>query len=246
VTYHHLVLIGLSGSGKSTIGPRLARRLDLLYVDTDKSVVARTSKPIHEIFASEGEPVFRAYEREAVREAVAGPRAVISTGAGAPINPANRALLWEGNTVVWLDAPIEVLVARLSRSDRPGRERRPLLDGDAASKLPALLEARRPIYESAHVRVETDAARPDVVVTEILRRINPLTRRPRWQATLALDAGHAEIAPDPPFASPYGGGAGGGGIASARSAPPLTTPPPGDSGHRPTPPAHVASRVVRS
>ena len=173
MNYHHVILVGLSGSGKSTIGPRLARRLDLLFVDTDRSVVARAGKPIEEIFATAGEPTFRAFEREAVREAVAGPRAVISTGAGAPIDHTNRALLWEENVVVWLDAPLEVLVTRLGRSDRPGRERRPLLNGDAAARLPALLDARRPIYETAHVRVGTGTARPDVVVSDILRRINP-------------------------------------------------------------------------
>lgn len=179
--FHHIVLVGLSGSGKSTIGPRLARRLDLLFVDTDRSVVARAGKSIDEIFSESGEPTFRAYEREAVREAVAGPRAVISTGAGAPIDATSCAALWEGNAVVWLDAPIDVLTARLGRSDRPGRERRPLLADDAATRLPALLEARRPVYEAAHIRVGTGAARPDVVVAEILRRVrsSPVRRTAR-------------------------------------------------------------------
>ena len=191
MNYHHVVLVGLSGSGKSTIGPRLARRLDLLFLDTDRSVVARAGMPIDEIFAMHGEPSFRSFEREAVREAVAGPRAVISTGAGAPVDVTNRSLLWEGNAVIWLDAPIEVLVTRLGRSDRPGRERRPLLDGDAASRLPALLEARRPIYESAHLRVGTGAARPDVVVSEILRRIVAVDHAPGTHARERRLAGRA-------------------------------------------------------
>lgn len=194
MNYHHLVLVGLSGSGKSTIGPRLARRLDLLFVDTDRSVVARAGMPIDEIFATHGEPSFRAFEREAVREAVAGPRAVISTGAGAPVDGTNRALLWEGNAVIWLDAPIDVLVTRLGRSEWPGRERRPLLNGNAASRLPALLAARRPVYESAHFRVGTGLARPDVVVTEILRRLDGVkpggrrrdTRAPKRSAWSSL------------------------------------------------------------
>jgi shikimate kinase len=196
MTYYHVILVGLSGSGKSTIGPRLARRLDLPFVDTDRSVVARVGKPIDEIFATAGEPTFRAFERAAVREAVAGPRAVISTGAGAPVDLANRALLWDGNAVVWLDAPLDVLVTRLGRSDRPGRERRPLLSDDVAARLPSLLEARRPIYESAHVRVGTGAARPTVVVSEILRRINPTQSHVRRRVARG---GGTRSAGTPPF-----------------------------------------------
>jgi len=118
VNFHHVVLVGLSGSGKSTIGPRLARRLDLLFIDTDKTVVARAGCPIDEIFATRGEATFRAFEREAVREAIAGPRSVIATGGGAPVDPENFRQLWEGNAVIWLDAPMEVLISRMEGSQR--------------------------------------------------------------------------------------------------------------------------------
>ncbi len=199
MTFHHVVLVGLSGTGKSTVGPRLARRLDLLYVDTDRRVVERAGLPIDQVFATQGEGAFRAYEREAVRDAVAGPRSIIATGAGAPVDPTNRALLWEGNAVVWLDAPLEVLVARLERSDRPGRERRPLLqDGGAAARLPVLLEARRPIYSSAHVRVETGVARPEVVVAEILRLLDSTGSAPRALTPCPSPGGRGETGKPPP------------------------------------------------
>lgn len=172
MNYHHIVLVGLSGSGKSTIGPRLASRLDRLYVDTDKSVVARAGTSIETLFATRGEAFFRSYEREAVREAVAGPRAVIATGGGAPVDEENRRRLWDGNAVVWLDAPIEVLIRRLEGSHRSGRERRPLLaDGGAAIRLPTLLASRGPIYGQAHFRIESGVTRPDTVVARILTEL---------------------------------------------------------------------------
>lgn len=198
MNFHHVVLVGLSGSGKSTIGPRLARRLDLLFIDTDKTVVARAGCPIDEIFATRGEATFRAFEREAVREAIAGPRSVIATGGGAPVDPENFRQLWEGNAVIWLDAPMEVLISRMEGSQRAGREKRPLLaNGGARLRLPALLEARAPIYSQAHVRVETGVVRPEVVVTEIIRQVRPGQTRTR-----STSRGNAAASASPPANTP--------------------------------------------
>ncbi len=195
MNFHHVVLVGLSGSGKSTIGPRLARRLDLLFVDTDKAVVARAGCRIDEIFATRGEATFRALEREAVREAVAGPRSVIATGGGAPMDPENFRQLWEGNVVIWLDAPMEVLVFRMEGSLRSGREKRPLLaDGGARLRLPALLETRAPFYSQAHVRVETGTQRPEMIVTEIIRQVRRGQPRTRGTSRVTRHARH--VTPD--------------------------------------------------
>lgn len=176
--WRHVVLVGLSGCGKSTIGPRLARQLGLPFTDTDRNVVHRAGRTIDDIFASDGEAAFRQLERVAVSEAVAGQPSVIATGAGAPMDEGSRTLLWDGNAVVWLDVPVDVLVARLERTDRPGRERRPMLQGGGpAVRLPALLEARRPVYASAHVHVQVGGARPADVVATIWRQLHATLSR---------------------------------------------------------------------
>jgi shikimate kinase len=161
-SFHHLVLIGLSGSGKSTVGRLLAVRLDLDFVDTDELIVSREGRSIPEIFAHSGEEAFRECERRAVASAVDGPPAVIATGGGAPIDGRNRAALWEGNAVVWLDAPVAVLAARVGAAGG-----RPLLAGGAEARLAQLRAAREPLYALAHLRVQTGNRSPESVAIEI-------------------------------------------------------------------------------
>jgi shikimate kinase len=160
-----VVLVGLSGSGKSTVGRRLARSLGRPFVDTDAMVEAAAGEDIPRIFATAGEAAFRALERAAVAQAIAGPPAVIATGGGAPVDEGNRAALWRGNLVIWLDAPISTLVARLGS----GGAGRPLLAGeDPAPRLAALAEAREAIYRQAHARIDTARHTPAGVVSAIL------------------------------------------------------------------------------
>jgi shikimate kinase len=168
----HVVLVGLSGSGKSTVGRLLAARLGRAFVDTDDLVVALAGCSIPDLFAREGEVAFRAVERRAVAGAVGGPPAVIATGGGAPTDATNRAALWRGNLVVWLDAPVEALAARVGAAGTG----RPLLAGGAAERLVGLAEARRPVYASAHLRLETDGRPPEAVAAEIVAALGGTDR----------------------------------------------------------------------
>jgi shikimate kinase len=162
------VLVGLSGSGKSTVGRALAQRLDRTFVDTDDLIVQRTGTPIPRLFAERGEPAFRALEREAVAEALAGPSAVIATGGGAPVDAESRQRLWEGNLVVWLDAPVEALVSRVGAAG----DGRPLLAGGVSVRLAALRTAREPVYSVAHVHVQTEALGIEGTVEAILAHVS--------------------------------------------------------------------------
>lgn len=137
------VLIGLMGSGKSSIGRRLAKYLDLPLIDLDDYIVEKMGKSIPEIFADEGEEAFRDMESEALAE-VLGKRAVIATGGGAVMREANRALLKQHPPVIWLKATPEFLAGRID-----GDSNRPLIaTGGTLQKLQKLAEIRYPIYEA--------------------------------------------------------------------------------------------------
>ncbi|MBI3973255.1 MAG: shikimate kinase [Chloroflexi bacterium] len=163
--FKHVVLVGLSGTGKSTAGRLLAARLGRTFLDTDDLIVERAGRSIPEIFARDGEPAFRALEREAVRLAVDGPPAVIATGGGAPVNEANRRALWDGSFVVWLHASVDTLVGRLGQS---GHGRPLLAAAGPAARLSELLAQREPIYATAHARLDADTLTAAEIVEHIV------------------------------------------------------------------------------
>ncbi|HET9444488.1 MAG TPA: shikimate kinase, partial [Acidimicrobiales bacterium] len=102
----HVLLVGMMGSGKTTVGRRLARELGWDYLDSDEQVCRRTGRTVREIFEADGEAAFRAEEKRALAEAAgAGRPTVISVAGGAVLDPDNRRILSEAGTVVWLDAP---------------------------------------------------------------------------------------------------------------------------------------------
>ena len=153
------MLIGFSFTGKTTVARLLARRLRWRAVDTDREIRERTGQTPQEVFAGRGEAAFRAIERQVLADLCRRQRQVISTGGGAPIDPSNRAALFDGNVVVLLDASPETILDRLLRS--ASGERRPMLDSaDPLDRIRRLKAERDPVYRQAHLVVETERLSP--------------------------------------------------------------------------------------
>ncbi len=169
----NIVLIGFSGTGKSVVARRLARRLGWRHVDLDSEIVRREGRPIHAIFATSGEAAFRALEQREVERACGRSHQVIATGGGAVINPRSREVLRRDNLVILLDAAPETIHQRLSQSRRG--ERRPLLEAaDPLVRIRALKAEREAIYRlAAHEVVRTDELSPD----EVVEHLEALVRR---------------------------------------------------------------------
>jgi shikimate kinase len=148
-----IVLVGLMGVGKSTVGRRLAKRLAMAFVDSDEEIEKAAGCRITDIFERFGEPAFRDGERRVIARLIEGSPKVVATGGGAFIDPRTRALILEQCTAVWLDADIDTLAERVSR-----RDHRPLLKGkDPATLLRDLAAVRNPIYAEAHLHVRSEA-----------------------------------------------------------------------------------------
>jgi shikimate kinase len=146
-----LVLVGAPGSGKSTVGSLLAQRWGEPFADVDAVIEARAGKSVAEIFADEGEPVFRAFEEAATAELLREP-GVLALGGGAVLSPATRAALRRGYRVVWLQVSVPQAVRRVGLN-----EARPLLLGNVRGRLVKLLNERTPLYaEVATQAVDTD------------------------------------------------------------------------------------------
>jgi shikimate kinase len=149
-----MILVGLMGSGKSTIGKLLASRLSLPLVDSDKMIIAEEGKDIPSIFAEVGEAGFRNIESACLKEALNSYEdQVIATGGGAVLSQENRSLMKKHRKVVWLDASPETLAKRIA-----GDRNRPLLDDvDPLEKMKALTVQRNPLYaEIADLKIDTE------------------------------------------------------------------------------------------
>lgn len=165
----NLILVGLMGAGKSTVGAEAARRLGLAFLDTDRMVEEAAGRSVAAIFATEGEAGFRRREAEAVALACSGDGQVIATGGGAVLDPVNRQGLWRAGLVVWLDAPPEALAGRLPLSGD-----RPLLAdqgvrGELQRRLDELLGERHALYAQAHRRLDVAAITRDEAIEEVVR-----------------------------------------------------------------------------
>jgi shikimate kinase len=159
-----IVLVGLMGAGKSTVGRRLARRLGLPFVDSDEEIERAAAHEIGEIFGRFGEAGFRDGERRVLRRLIAGEPKVIATGGGAFMDAETRALILDRCVAVWLEADVETLARRVSR-----RDTRPLLAGK--EPLPFLAElaaVRNPVYAEAHLRVPSQSGPHERTVDRIV------------------------------------------------------------------------------
>lgn len=160
----HVVLVGMMGVGKSSLARRLGRALHRPVFDTDAEIMTRTGRTIPEIFEADGEPAFRDLEVAVLADLLARPEPSVIAGAGGIVlRPENRAALHRAGTVVWLRAPVEVLLTRVARGTH-----RPALAEDPEGTLRAMESDRDVLYaEVADVTIDTDR-RFDTILTEIL------------------------------------------------------------------------------
>jgi shikimate kinase len=166
VTVKHVVLVGLMGAGKTTVGGAVAQRLGRPFVDTDDLVEATSGRAVVDIFATGGEAEFRELERNAVADACAAPApSVIACGGGAVLDPESRRRLRAAGFVVWLQAPPAVLAERAGRGGS-----RPLLTGGGAqATLERLASVREAAYEStADVTIDTEGRTVDEVAEAVV------------------------------------------------------------------------------
>ncbi len=162
-----IVLVGMMGVGKSTVGRRLAARLGLHFVDADEEIEKAAGMSVTEIFQRYGEPYFRDGERRVIARLMDGAPKVIATGGGAFMQDETRRLILDAAIAVWLDADIDILVERVGR-----RESRPLLkDRDPRIVLTELAAIRNPIYALAPIHVKSIAAPHEVAVDSIMEQL---------------------------------------------------------------------------
>jgi len=154
----NVILIGFMGTGKTSIGRRVAQGLGFDFVDTDEQIVAGAGMPIAEIFAERGEEGFRDLETSVLSLAASGQNQVIATGGGAVLREENRKVLAKSGYVIWLNASPEAILGRVSRN-----QERPLLrTADPLATIREMLKQREPLYSgTADFIIETDGLSPE-------------------------------------------------------------------------------------
>jgi len=160
----HIVLVGLMGAGKTSVGKRLAAALGLPFVDSDHAIEESARMTIPEIFEKRGEAEFRAGERKVIARLLCEPTQVIATGGGAFMDPETRARIQQGGLSLWLKAELPVLMRRVLR-----RGNRPLLqNADPEATMRGLIEARYPTYALADITVLSEEVAHEVMVKAVM------------------------------------------------------------------------------
>jgi shikimate kinase len=169
-----IFLVGMMGSGKSSVGRVLAEKLGYRFFDTDVLIERIAAQSITDIFATEGEAYFRELETGVLNQLSAETRCAIATGGGIVLKPLNWSYLHYG-LIVWLDAPVELLVARLAEDTT-----RPLLEGvNLLNQLQSLLDARRNLYAQADLRIVIAADQtPAEISDRIIEQIPTVLKTP--------------------------------------------------------------------
>jgi shikimate kinase len=167
VTVDKIYLVGFMAAGKSTVARALSSRLGWRAEDVDELIEARERRPIADIFAKQGEPYFRAVERDILKLLLPLRHAVVATGGGTFMDAENRTAMNMDGVSIWLDVPFEMLVARI-----PSDGRRPLAAD--RSQLERLFAVRQAAYAQAHVRVEAGAAAADEIAEQIVDRLEKM------------------------------------------------------------------------
>jgi shikimate kinase len=159
-----IVLIGMMGAGKSSIGKRLAVRLGIPFKDADNEIEEAANTTIEEIFENHGEAFFRSGERRVIQRLLGEAPVVVATGGGAFVDLDTRKAINDAGIAIWLKADLEVLLARVRR-----RSNRPLLKGpDPEGTMRRLVEERYPAYEEAPIHIHSREVSHDVVIEEVL------------------------------------------------------------------------------
>jgi shikimate kinase len=170
VNERSIVLVGLMGAGKSTIGRRLAAALKLPFHDADAEIETAAGCSISDFFDRYGEPAFREGERKVIARLLAGPRHVLATGGGAFMDPTTRTVIKGQGFSVWLRADISLLMERVSK-----RPTRPLLkNSDPRGTMERLMAERYPVYAEADLTVDSNGGPHDAIVQRILARLAEL------------------------------------------------------------------------
>jgi len=173
-----VTLIGYRGCGKSTVGRQLAQRLGWEFIDTDERIEQQAGCTIREIFERDGEAAFRKLEIEVLENALAGTRRVIAAGGGAVLARRNRKAMRSSSACIWLTAPPDELLARLSVDDRTATQRPSLTGDDALEEIEAVLFERLPVYEATADHVISTAGQSiDAVVEAVLDYLRVGERR---------------------------------------------------------------------
>jgi shikimate kinase len=165
-----LILTGFMGSGKSSVGRLLAKRLSCPFIDLDKEIVDTAGRSINDIFSRDGEQAFRTMETLCLKQVIQAGRSVIATGGGVVISAENRLLMRTSGIVVNLDVSLPQVLQRLH-----GATDRPLFNGsDAANSVKSLMDERKQFYADADIRIDTDGKSVEDVSAEILSCVKGL------------------------------------------------------------------------